>query len=76
MKEEYTTPKVIKLEFDYANTVIASNIFEEGKNPAQCTSKNPGTCDLGVNPGHGCSNNGNPGNESTGGERKQPFQCI
>ena len=72
-KKAYEMPKAEKLEFDY-NTVVASS--SGGKNPAQCTSKNPGQCDLGQVPGHGCSNEGNPGNESTGGERKQPHQCV
>ena len=67
----YQPPRIEKIEFDYTNTVVAS-----GKNPAQCTAKNPGHCDLGSSPGHGCSNNDNPGNESFGGERKQPFKCI
>ena len=70
-KKDYEAPKAEKLEFDYTSTVVAS-----GKNPAQCTSKNPGQCDLGSNPGQGCSNDGNPGNESTGGTRKQPFKCV
>ena len=84
-KKTYETPKAVKLEFDYVNTVVASITIPEtteepssggGKNPAQCTKKNPGHCDLGNTPGHGCSNNGNPGNESTGGDRKQPFKCT
>ena len=93
-KKTYETPKAVKLEFDYVNTVVASIPIEEiigknknkcgsgtddgegKKNPAQCTTKNPGHCDLGQEPGHGCSNEGNPGNESTGGERKQPFKCV
>lgn len=70
-KKAYVKPDAIILEFNYSDTVVASN-----KNPAQCTTKNPGHCDLGSNPGHGCSNEGNPGNESYGGERKQPFKCV
>jgi len=66
-KKDYVKPEAEMLEFDYTDTVVAS-----GKNPAQCTEQNPGHCDLGSNPGHGCSNNGNPGNGSYGGKRKQP----
>ena len=76
MKEKYTTPKVVKLEFNYSDTITASITEDSGKNPALCTSKNPGHCDLGQQPGHGCSNDGNPGNNSTGGSFKQPFKCI
>ena len=71
--KKYIAPKIEKLEFDYTSNVTASN---GNKNPAQCTSKNPGHCDLGSNPGHGCSNNDTPGNDSFGGERKQPFKCV
>ena len=70
-RKSYRTPIAMMLEFDYSDTITASN-----KNPAQCTDKNPGHCDLGSVPGHGCSNNGNPGNESIDEERKQPFKCV
>ncbi len=65
-KKKYIAPIAEKLEFAFSNNVVAS------KNPAQCTIMNPGHCDLGEVPGHECSNNGNPGNESYGGKRKQP----
>ena len=71
MRKVYEAPKAMLIEFDYTDTVVASK-----KNPAQCTTKNPGQCDLGAVPGHGCDNTGNPGNESYGGDRKQPHKCV
>ncbi len=66
-KKEYTAPIAEKLEFDYANTVVAS---EGDKNPAQCA---------GTNPGQGCEGvlgDRSPGNCTGDHSRKQPFQCV
>ncbi len=79
-KKAYAKPVAEMLEFEYANTVTASVIPEEGGvNPAQCTGTNPGhgCLDGGSNPGHGCSvSNDAPGNCSVDHERKQPHQCV
>ena len=75
MKKMYVQPTAEMLEFDYANTVVASY----GKNPAQCTGTNPGfgCLDGGTKPGHGCSvASDSPGNCSVDHERKQPHQCV
>lgn len=74
-KKMYVKPLAEMLEFEYANTVTAS----DGKNPAQCTGTNPGQgcLDGGTVPGAGCSvENNAPGNCSVDHERKQPFQCV
>ena len=78
-KKMYVEPIAEMLEFDYANTVTASNGKGNGKNPAQCTGTNPGHGCLGGddNPGHGDSvENNAPGNCSVDTDRKQPFQCV
>lgn len=72
-KKAYGKPIAEKLDFDFSSTVTASS---GGKNPAQCTSKNPGQCEGGFTPGQGDNVGGNaPGNCSTGGSRKQPHKC-
>lgn len=64
MKRKYEEPVAMKIEFDYAQTVVAST----GKNPGQCQ---------GFNPGHGCGHPGENqgadsiGNCTEGGVRKQ-----
>jgi len=72
MKRKYEEPVALKIEFDYAETVVASG----GKNPAQCT---------GHNPGHGCGypydpdveGDDAPGNCSQDQDRKNAkFGCF
>ena len=70
MKRIYEEPIAEKIEFDYAETVVASLTGTGGgKNPAQCQ---------GSNPGQGCGQPGqNQGNKSIGNctgnsQRKQP----
>lgn len=66
MKRKYEEPIALKIEFDYAETVVAS----DGKNPAQCQGSNPGQgCGM---PGENVSGQNPPGNCTTGGQRKQP----
>lgn len=78
--KEYQKPEAEKLDFDFSSTVTASGGTSSGggksKNPAQCTSKNPGQCGGGFTPGQGDNVGSNsPGNCSTGGTRKQPHKC-
>lgn len=81
-KKEYRKPVMEVLEIEHDNTILTSaggrnpaHCGKKNKNPALCTSKNPGLCNLGFNPGHGCSNTGNPGNESYGGIYKNLMKC-
>ncbi len=73
-KKVYSKPVMEVLEIEYDNTILTSGMKK--KNPALCTGKNPGLCDLGFNPGHGCSNsNLSPGNCSFGGNYKNLKHC-
>ena len=72
-RKEYIKPVMEVLELKNENVILTS--AKKLKNPALCTAKNPGLCDLGFNPGHGCSNINNPGNESYGGKYKQQKKC-
>ncbi len=71
-KKEYTTPVAEKLEFDYANTVVASVEDEGNQNPALCN---------GSNPGHGCgephTQGDNPGHCHNDNPKKNAnFGCF
>ena len=69
MKRKYEEPIAEKIEFDYAETVVASF----GKNPAQCQGSNPG---MGCGkPGENLGND-SPGNCTIDHARKQPHVCI
>ena len=71
IKKNYKKPVMEVFDLEMDNVILTS----AGKNPALCTSKNPGLCNLGFNPGHGCSNYSNPGNDSYGGIYKNKKHC-